>query len=385
MSDSVIQPADRLEAVTEYVFSRLSKEVKRIEHESGRKVLDLGIGTPDIPPSEKYREKLAEYVKRIDFHTYPGYGAIPEFEKALIGWYKDRFGVKIESDELYPLNGAKDGIAHLPLALLNDGDEVLVPDPGYPSFSTPAIMIGAKVVTYDLNKKNNFKIDFADLENKVTKNTKFIWVNFPSNPTGQVATLEDLNEIINFARKNELFVLYDAAYSEITFDGLKAPSILQINGAKDWAVEFGSFSKSFSFAGYRMGWIVGNSSIISALAKLKSQMDSGLSLPLQYLGAYALSNPDHDWNKQIISSYEIRRDIIAEHLKSLCLTFDLPQGSLYIWAEIPDGELDSEEYCLKLLRERQIFVAPGSAFGSNGKRYVRVSICANIDNIGEYF
>jgi LL-diaminopimelate aminotransferase len=382
---TTFKPADRLNTIPEYVFSRLGKAVKEVERQSGRQVLDLGIGTPDVPPSERYLNQLAVLIHRSNAHAYPGYGATDAFAQALIQWYQQRFGVKLETDELQPLCGAKDGIAHLPLALLDAGDEILVPDPGYPSFSEPASLIGAQVVSYDLLPENDFKIDLELLAHKVSKRSKFIWVNFPSNPTGQVATPEDLQTLVDFARQHNVFILYDNAYSEITFDGFVAPSILQIEGAKDCAVEIGSFSKSFSLAGYRMGWIVGNRDIVVALAKLKSQMDSGLSLPLQGLGAYVLTHPDPEWSQQMIASYKQRRDVIAKHLQSLGLSFDLPRGSLYIWAKIPEAASDAETYCLQLLHDKQVFVAPGSAFGSNGKRYVRVSICANIDNIGGYF
>jgi LL-diaminopimelate aminotransferase len=382
---TTFKSADRLNTVPEYVFLRLGKAVKEVEQQSGRQVLDLGIGTPDVPPSQKYIDKLAELIHQPNAHAYPGYGATDEFATALIQWYQQRFDVKLEADELQPLCGAKDGIAHLPLALLDAGDEVLVPNPGYPPFSEPASLIGARVVSYDLLPEKDFKIDLESLATKVSKRSKFIWINFPSNPTGQVATMDDLQAIVDFARQHDLFILYDNAYSEITFDGFIAPSILQVEGAKDCAVEIGSFSKSFSLAGYRMGWIVGNREIVAALTKLKSQMDSGLSLPLQGWGAYVLTHPELEWSTQMIASYKQRRDVIAKRLKSLGLSFDLPQGSLYIWAKIPDDIADSETYCLQLLRDKQIFVAPGSAFGANGNRYIRISICANIDTIEEYF
>ncbi len=380
-----IKTAKRLDAFPEYIFSKLAKVVTEVEKESGRKVLSFGAGTPDVRPSKKYIEKLVEFVQASDAHLYPGYGAIKELSDALMHWYQQRFNVVLEKDELLPLLGAKDGISHLPLALFDEGDEFLVPDPGYPAFTGPALMVGAVPVTYDLLETNHFKIDFVALKAKVSEKTRFIWVNFPSNPTGQVVKLDELKEVVDFARENSLFVIYDNAYSEITFDGFVAPSILQIDGAKDIAVEIASFSKTFSFAGFRMGWIVGNKKIILALAKVKSQMDSGLTIPFQRLGAYALENPDNEWNEAMIFSYKKRRDIIAKHLKSLGLTFDLPMGSLYIWAKIPDMAKSSEEFCMTLLKEKQILLTPGTAFGRNGERYVRVSICVNIDNIDNYF
>lgn len=377
--------AKRLDKFPEYIFSRLAKTVAEVETKSGRKVLSFGAGTPDVTPSSQYTNKYAELLHTNDAHLYPGYGAIPEMAQALITWYKKRFAVALDKDELLPLLGAKDGISHLPLAFLDEDDEVLVPDPGYPAFTGPARMIGARPVYYDLVATNNFTLDLRVLEEKISEKTKFIWVNFPANPTGQVATISDLEKIVAFARKHNIYLVYDNAYSEITFDGFVAPSILQIDNAKEIAVEIGSFSKSFSFAGFRMGWIVGNKEIIAALEKVKSQMDSGLSLPLQKLGAFALTNKDQQWHEDMIISYKNRRDIIAKYLRTVGLEFSLPKGGLYIWAKIPTIAKNSEEFCMKLLEEKQILFTPGTAFGKNGERYVRVSICVNIDTINDYF
>ncbi len=380
-----VKQAKRLDLFSEYIFASLSKKKAEIEKKTKRKVLDFGPGTPDIKPSSVYINKLVEFISENDAHLYPGYGAIREFSDALIWWYKNRFNVSINKDELLPLLGAKDGISHLPLALLDIGDEVLVPDPGYPAFRDPALMIGAKPISYSLRKEDNFKINFDLLKEKLSSKTKFIWVNFPSNPTGQIATRKELLTIVQFAKQNNLFIVYDNAYSEITFDSFIAPSILGIEDAKDIAVEIGSFSKTFSFAGFRMGWIVGNKDIIEALSKVKSQMDSGLSIPLQKLGAFALTNFDKEWHKEMLESYRKRRNIIAKHLKKLGLKFILPKAGLYIWAEIPSREKNSEEFAKKLLEEKQILFTPGTAFGKNGKRFVRISICINIDNINDYF
>lgn len=380
-----IQTAKRLDTFQEYIFSRLAKTVVEVEKRSQRKVLSFGAGTPDIKPSQQYIEKFIEFIRDSDAHLYPGYGAIPELSNALTDWYKKRFGVSLNPGEILPLLGAKDGVSHLPLAMLDEGDEVLVPDPGYPAFIGPTLMVGAKPVYYNLTEANDFKIDLVELQEKVSKKTKFIWINFPSNPTGQVITVSELERIVEFAKQHNLFIVYDNAYSEITFNGFVAPSILQIDSAKDIAVEIGSFSKTFSFAGFRIGWIVGNREVITALAKVKSQMDSGLSIPLQKLGAFALTNFDKKWYDEMITSYKNRRDVIADHIKSLGLTFSLPQGGLYIWAKIPETYKDSEEFCMKLLKEKQILFTPGTAFGKNGKRYVRISICVKIDKINDYF
>ncbi len=380
-----ITPANRINHFPEYIFSRLNREVARVEKETGKKVLNFGAGSPDVPPSAKYVAKLEEFINASNAHMYPGYGPLPEFRDALIAWHKKRFGVDLEPDEVYSSVGEKQVISLLPLAFLNEGDEVMIPDPGYQGFAGPAIMIGAKAIFYTLDEADEYKLNIEDIKSKVTDRTKFIWVNFPSNPLGQIASMEDLAQLVDFAKEHNVFIVYDNAYSEITFDGYVAPSILQIPEAKDVAIEINSFSKSSSLAGYRLGWVVGNKDIIAIFAKVKSQMDSGIARPLQQLGAYILNHPDEEWQKAMIQSYKARRDIIANYLEKLGLTFTLPKASLYIWAKIPDSETDAESYAMKLLNEKQILVTPGTAFGENGKRFVRVSICVNIDKIDQYF
>lgn len=381
---STLKFASRLNTSPEYIFASLAKAVKAVEKRSGKKVLNLGPGSPDIPPSKKYVAKLQQSIREAGSHLYPGYQATSQLSDALIHWYRKRFDVGLHPDEIIPLLGAKDGVSHLPLALLDPGDEILVPDPGYPAYSAPALMIGARPVPYDALPEEDVEKLIQKLESKLTSATRCIWVNYPSNPTGYVATLEVLHYIVAFCKKHNLILLYDNAYSEITFDGIIAPSILQIPDAGNLAVEIGSFSKTFSFAGYRMGWVVGNTNIISALAKIKSHIDSGMPLPFQHLGAYALMHTDTAWFDMMITSYSMRRHKIAEALTRLGLGVQLPQGALYIWASIPKTYTSSEQYCMELLEKRQILLTPGSAFGRNGEGYVRVSICSNIDTINEY-
>lgn len=381
----MIKPAKRLEVIQEYVFSQLGKERRAVEKQTGRKVMDFGQGNPDFPPSQKVIKHLQQYIAETDAHYYPGYGAIPIFAQALQQWYKTRFNANIASDELLPLLGAKDGIAHLPVALFEKGDEVLTPNPGYPPYHDPMKLVGAKPVLYDLLEKDDFHLSLPEIEKKITKKTKAIWINFPSNPTGRVITLPELKKLVAFAKKHKIIILYDNAYSEITFDGYVAPSIMEIKGAKDVAIEFNSFSKTFSLAGFRMGWVVGNKEIIALLAKVKTQMDSGLTVPLQKLGAFVLTDMDTTWRKNMLTNYKKRRDTIAEYLTKIGMTFTLPKGSMYIWAKIPADAKDTESFCTKLLHEKQILFTPGTAFGSNGKRYVRISIGLNIDKIADYF
>lgn len=375
----------RLKNLGEYAFARLAKKRIEVEMRTGKRVLDLSIGSPDFAPSAKYIKKFQDLVDMEDSHKYAGYGANREFSDAIISWYRKRFSVELKVDQLHPLNGAKDGVTHIIFALLDDGDQFLAPDPGYPGFVGAAKLIGAKPVFYDLTEKNDFKISIADLQSKINRKTKFIWVNYPANPTGQTVDPSELVPLVEFAKKNGIWILFDNAYSEITFDGFVAPSILQINGAMDVAVEIGSFSKTFSLAGDRIGYAVGNQKLISALAKVKSQFDSGLSTPLQNIAAYILRNTDVNWHKKMISEYRRRRDRIAGALSKIGLTAVKTRGSLYLWVRIPDSFKNSEDFVFDLLEKRQVLLTPGSVFGNNGKRYVRVSICGNIRGINNYF
>jgi len=376
--------SNRLEQFPEYIFSKLSREAKIQEKETGREILDLSIGSPTFPPSKKYLKKLKEYIDVSGSMLYPGYGATPEFSLGLIDWYKKRFDVRLDYHELFPLLGAKDGVSHLTMALTNEGDEILVPDPGYPSYSGSAQMAGCKVVPYVLSEKNNFNLSILEIEKKITKKTRMVWINFPSNPTGQVATLNDLIPLVELCKKNRIWLLYDNAYAEIVFNGYTSPSILQIPGAKEIAVELGSFSKMSSFAGLRMGWIVGNSQAIAALAKIKSQVDSGMSRPLQNLAAFILMNPDNKWRTKMIAQYEKNKEIVMNAFSQLGLRMENPKGALYLWAKIPNNANDSYSYCMKLMKDKQILITPGIAFGNSGDRFVRICFSNDITHIAKY-
>lgn len=376
----------RLDNFPEYIFAMLGRKLKEVEAKTGKKVLNLGMGSPDFPPSEKYVEKLQEYIHQEKIHMYPGYGPIPEFTEALQNWHKTRFGVDLKQNEIYQLNGGKDGLSHLPLAIMDDGDEMLVPDPGYTGFVGPLKLYNMVPVPYTLSAENKYIINVNDLDEKLTPKTKAVMINYPSNPTGQTITIDELKPIVEWAKKNNVWIIYDNPYADIVFNGSKQPSILEIPGAKDVAVELGSFSKTFSFAGERMAWIIGNSDLIKAFAKVKSQTDSGLTKYLQLLGAYALNNLDQVWYESMLAEYKRRANIIAEKLVAEGLVFEKPKASLYIWAKLPETyKGTSEEYTFDLLENRLILVAPGSAYGGNGEGYIRVSICADVSNIDEYF
>lgn len=374
----------RLSKMKSYAFAELFKKAKLIEQKTGKKVLNLATGDPDIPPNPVYKEKLRQLVKQNNLYRYPPYGASENFSEALIRWYKNRFDVTLKPDELYALHGGKEGVSLLPLALCNPGDELLIPDPGYPAYSGTAELAQARVIRYKLNQKRQFKPDVKEIEQLISKRTKAIWLNFPSNPTGQVLTKVELEPLVQLARDRNLILLYDNAYSEITYDGFCAPSILEIKGTKEIAVEIGSFSKTYSFSGLRLGWIAGNSKVIAAFAKLKSQLDSGIPLLFQELGAFVLTHPDKVWQEKVARIYEERRNQMIDILKQLHLISFIPKGATYLWAKIPETEETGEQYCLKMLQQSNVLLAPGTTFGPSNNRFIRVSLCADSKKVKEY-
>lgn len=373
----------RLGLFPEYPYAELARMKKEVEKKDSCKVLDLSIGSPTFPPSKVYIDKLKEYLDTKDAYLYPGNGAIPELREALKKWYKKRFNVSLEDTEIFALLGAKDGVSHIPLALLDSGDEILIPDPGYPAFTGPAVIIGAVPIYYKIPPQGEPLLQH--IVEKITKKTKAIWINIPGNPTGYTCTFEELKQLVVLAKKNNILILYDNAYSEITFNGYIAPSILEVPAAKDIAIEVGSFSKAFSFAGFRMGWIVGNKDILSALSKVKSQMDSGLMQPLQLLGAYALNNFNRDWHNQMIAFYQTNRDTLIRAFEQSQHKATCPKGALYLWISIPPSFLNGIEYTKYLLMHHHILVTPGSVFGPSGKKYIRASYSSDLSHIADYF
>lgn len=374
----------RLLRFPEYIFSSLAKEAKKTEEITGKKLLNLSIGSPDFPPSKLYIQKLKEYIDSPGSHLYPGYGAIPSFSQGLIEWYTNRFGVELNRNELFPLLGAKDGVSHIAMALVDEGDEILVPNPGYPAFTGPALMMGCSVIPYNLLEKQEFKLSVSEIEKKITSRTRMIWVNFPSNPTGQVATVAELEPLVALCKQKNMWLVYDNAYAEMSYGEYRSPSILEIPGALDVAVEIGSFSKMYSFAGFRIGWIVGNERAVAAVAKVKSQLDSGLSLPFQELSAYVFTHPDLSWHTEMIESYTQKKETLMRFFITLGLTMKSPQGGLYLWAKIPEYFSDSYVYAMELLKNNHILVTPGTAFGTNGDRYVRICFSNDVTDLSHF-
>lgn len=389
-----MQSTQRLSRMPEYIFAQLKAKVRQVEQQTKRKVLNLGIGDPDYPPSSVCIGQYQDYLAQEQAHHYPGYGPIPEFNQAVFNWHRQRFELRAVGQDLQvlPLSGAKDGITHLSLACLDPGDEVLVPNPGYPAYRGSALLAGAKPVSFNLTKEDNYQPNLAEIKEKKNSKTKLIWLNYPSNPIGALASGDLLVKLVELAIEHDITLAYDNAYSEIYFKYESANqsqvdkpvSIFQIPGAKKVAIEFHSFSKTFSLAGYRLGWALGNVAVIQALSKVKAQVNSGVSWSLQKLGAYCLNQFNSDWHQHMIKNYQLRRELLAKKLVKLGLKFELPPASLYIWAKIPDQYKNSQDYSLQLLENKQVLLTPGTAFGSQGKRYVRASVCSDLSNLERY-
>ena len=378
----------KVSKVGQYIFAELAQKTAKVEKESGMTVLNLAAGNVSVAPSKNAMKELSKLTLDAKNYIYPGYGAIPVLEQALRSHYDEVYDVELNASQIQPVLGAKDGIASLTLALTDPGDEILIPNPGYPAYTATAKMFGIKPVYYTVSftqkdgQKN--RLDISKIESKITKQTKFIWVNFPSNPTGEMITKESLTELVAMCKKHKIWLLHDHAYSQIFFGGQRPVSVLEVPGAMDVAIELGSFSKSHSFAGLRMGWVVGNEKVVAAMKTVNSQIDSGLSLPLQKLAAYVLTNADEKWHKKMIKTYTEKRDKVAQLLTKYDLEFELPQSGLYIWARVPKKYKDGADYAEQLLSKEKILVVPGTVYGSAGKMFVRASFAPDISLIERY-
>lgn len=376
-----IQPASRLESVQEYYFSRKLKEVAQMNAE-GQNVISLGIGSPDMPPSPETIDILCKETQKPNTHGYQPYVGIPEMREGMAYFYKRWYGVELDpKTEIQPLIGSKEGILHVTLAFVNPGEKVLVPNPGYPTYTSLSKLLGAEIINYDLLEENNWQPDFEALEKMDLTGVKLMWTNYPNMPTGASATLELYQKLVDFAKKHNIVVVNDNPYSLILNE--HPISLLQIPGAKDCCIEFNSMSKSQNMAGWRVGWISTNAQFIQWILKVKSNVDSGQFRPLQLAAAQAFHNTD-EWHRTYnIELYAKRRHIAEEIMHTLGCTFDPTQVGMFLWGRIPDSLEDVEELTEKILHEAKVFITPGFIFGSNGKRYVRISLCAKEEQLRE--
>lgn len=370
-----IKPAERLSLVSEYYFSRKLKEVAQMNAE-GKDVISLAIGSPDMPPSEKTIETLCDVARRPDAHGYQITMGTPELRTAMAGFYKRWYGVELDpAKEVLPLIGSKEGILHVTLAFVNPGEEVLVPNPGYPTYTSLSKILGAKVVNYDLMENNGWQPDFEQLEQMDLSRVKLMWTNYPNMPTGGNARMETYERLVDFARRHNIVVVNDNPYSFILNE--HPISLLQVPGAKECCIEFNSMSKSHNMPGWRVGMCLSNATFISWILKVKSNIDSGTFRGIQLAAATALDNAA-EWHREAnIETYARRRSYAEQIMDTLGCTYDKHQVGMFLWGRIPDRYADCEELTEKVLHKARVFITPGFIFGSKGQRYIRISLCAN--------
>ncbi|RPH32114.1 MAG: aminotransferase class I/II-fold pyridoxal phosphate-dependent enzyme [Bacteroidales bacterium] len=375
-----IQTSRRIGEIQEYYFSKKRQELEMLSNQ-GVKVINLGIGSPDLPPPAEMVDMLNEISNKSDSHGYQNYRGSDELRKAISEWYSRYYGVSACSNtEVLPLMGSKEGIMHLSMALLNDGDKVLVPNPGYPVYRAASEMAGAQVLTYSLLEQNNFYPDFDGLEKLDLKGVKLMWVNYPNMPTGTRATLPLFERIIEFGKKHGILICHDNPYSFIL--NPEPMSILQVEGAGEVAVELNSLSKSHNMAGWRVGMMVGNADVLSAVLRFKTNMDSGMPLPVQ-LAAVAALACGKEWFSNLNAEYRERQRIAKQIAGELDCTFNPDQSGLFLWVKIPPYMVESETFSGEILKQLGVFITPGTVFGSNGEGYLRISLCSDLNTFNE--
>jgi LL-diaminopimelate aminotransferase len=376
-----IEPANRIAALPASFFQTLNARLRRLQAEKVD-VIRMDMGSPDLPPADQVIGTLQRSASAPGHHGYMPFGGLPDYRAAWSNFYGRRFGVELDPEtELMGLLGSKEGIFKLPLAFVNPGDVVLVPDPGYVTYTAGARFAGGDVVYMPLTSENHYLPDLKALPAEVLKRAKLMWLNYPNNPTGAVATLEFFAEAVELALEHGFLLAHDAPYTEITYDGYKAPSVLQVPRARDTAVEFHSLSKTANMGGWRVGVLCGNAAVIKAMSALQSSADSGSFRPILDAAAVAL-NLDHDWIEKRNECYRERRDLVVAGVRAAGLTAETPAAAIYVWARLPEGE-DDEAYTTALVTEAGVSVTPGSFFGPSGRGYVRISLGTPTPRVAE--
>lgn len=376
----IIKPADRTLKVQEYYFSQKLAEIDRMRRE-GADVINLGIGSPDQPPSESTIEALTAEAHKPGSHGYQSYTGIPALRKAFADWYKKYFHVELNPEnEILLLMGSKEGIMHISMAFVNPGDEVLVPDPGYPTYTSVTELVGGVVRKYDLLEKNNWIPDLEAIEKQDLSKVKLMWVNYPNMPTGAKASPALFEKLVAFSKRHGILLCNDNPYSFVLNNDYQ--SMLQVKDSRETVLELNSLSKSHNMAGWRVGMLAGGSEYIKTVLKVKSNMDSGMFLGLQKAAIEALNNPP-SWYDKVNSVYVRRRKIVEEIMDLLNCSFDKKQSGLFVWGRIPDNIADCGSFIDNILRKVHVFITPGFIFGKNGERYIRISLCADENRLEE--
>jgi LL-diaminopimelate aminotransferase len=377
-----MKTSKRLEGIGEYYFSKKLREIEELNKQD-RQVINLGIGSPDLPPHPDVIKTLQEESAKPNVHAYQSYKGSTVLRRAISEWYKRWYGVELDPDsEILPLIGSKEGIMHICMTYLENGDKALVPDPGYPTYQSAVKLAGGKCMAYDLKEKNNYEPDFKKLEKKKLGKVKLMFVNYPQMPTGQLATTDLFERLVAFGKKHNILIVHDNPYSFILNDN--PASLLRIAGARDCVVELNSLSKSHNMAGWRVGMLCGAKERIEEVLRFKSNMDSGMFLPVQLAAAKALSL-GKDWQEEVNRTYSARRNKVFELLDRLGCKYSQTQAGLFVWAAIPRNYKDGYVLSDEVLYKAAVFITPGGIFGDAGKNYVRVSLCSTEEKISESF
>lgn len=377
----MIKFAKRIEKIPPYPFQELDRRIAEVRAK-GVDVISLGVGDPDIPTPQRIIEALHRAANNPVNHRYPSYEGLPQFRTAVSEWMERRFGVRFDPDkEIVSLIGSKEGIAHIYLAFIQPGDISLVPSPGYPVYNIGTILSDGTSHVMPLTAKHNFLPDFDAIPQEALHRARIMFINYPNNPTSAVAELEFLRKAVNLAKKYDIVLCHDAAYSEVTYDGFRSPSIFQVEGAREVAVEFHSLSKTYNMTGWRLGFAVGNPDIIKGLAHVKSNVDSGVFQAIQWAGITALSMTDAEL-QPLRDEFRERRDIAVDALRSMGWKIAKPKGTFYIWVPVPKG-VKCVDFCTRVIQETGVAITPGTAFGAEGEGYFRISYTLPTDRLRE--
>lgn len=377
---TTFERAERLKKLPPYLFKEIDKKKTEMKAK-GVDIIDLGIGDPDLPTPRHIIEAMKASVEDPKTHRYPAYGGMHDFKVAVADWYERRFGVDLDPEtEVLALIGSKEGIAHLPLAFVNPGDVALIPTPGYPVYHIATLFAGGESCFMPLVNDNGFLPDLDEIPGEVARRAKVMFVNYPNNPTAAVADLDFFNRVVEFARKNEILVCHDAAYTEIAFDGYRPPSFMQAEGAKEVGIEFHSLSKTYNMTGWRVGFAVGHSEAVEGLGAIKSNVDSGVFQAIQMAGIKALRH-DQSCVSDMIAVYARRRNLVVEGLRAAGFELQSPKASFYLWIRVPEG-YTSAQLATRLL-ERGVVVTPGNGFGEPGEGYFRIALTQKRERLAE--
>ena len=376
-----MQLANRLDQLPPYLFLEISRKIAE-KRSQGADVVSFGIGDPDIPTPPHILDALKRTSDDPPNHRYPESDGLPQMRQSIGNWYARRFGTELSDKEIVPLIGAKEGIGHMALCVIDPGDVALIPDPAYPVYAVGTMFAGGTSHLMPLSEERGWLPDLSAIPEDVARKAKIMWINYPNNPTGGLATEPFFEEVVAFAKKYDVAVCHDAAYSEVTYDGYVAPSFLQTPGAMDVGIEFHSLSKTYNMTGWRVGMAVGNAQLIDALVRVKSNLDSGIPQAIQYMGIEALDNTTDEWVKQNNDIYRKRRDLCVEVLNGIGLQTPTPKSGLYVWARCPEG-WTSAQVATELLDEHAVVVTPGRGYGEAGEGYIRLSLTTPDERVEE--